>query len=323
MVHEQATSRVRGMLREREERLRSLGTRRQAERYVRDVRAAVARAFGRMPARTPLRPSLGDAIELEGCAIRALCFESRPGLSVTANLYLPRRGKPPYPAVVGLCGHAEVGKAHDLYQSFCQGLASKGFMVLIIDPISQGERIQFRAADLRRGAGDTRGAGARSLPGLCQGHNLMGNQLVLLGDFFGSWRVWDAIRAVDYLVSRSDVDPGRLGVTGNSGGGTLSAYLTALEPRLSMAAPSCFISSYGANLENENPTDAEQIPPGILGSGLDEVDLLLCHAPRPTLILAQRDDYFDARAARRACEQMRPSHRSARCRPNGCTPRAG
>ena len=107
---------------------------------------------------------------------------------------------------------------------------------------------------------------------------------------------------------RSGPDPGRLGVTGNSGGGTLSAYLTALDPRLSMAAPGCFICSYGANLENENPTDAEQNPPGILGAGLDEVDLLLCHAPRPTLILAQRDDYFDARAARRAYEEMRRVH---------------
>lgn len=62
--------------------------------------------------------------------------------------------------------------------------------------------------------------------------------------------------------------------------GTLSAYLTALEPRLAMAAPGCFICSYGANLENENPTDAEQNPPGIPGSGLDQVDLLLCHAPQ-------------------------------------------
>ncbi len=141
--------------------------------------------------------------------------------------------------------------------------------MLIIDPISQGERIQFRAADLRRASRCPRGGCTRrrrrSLPGLCDGHNLMGNQLALLGDFFGSWRVWDAIRAVDYLVSRPDVDPGRIGVTGNSGGGTLSAYLTALEPRLSMAAPGCFICSYGANLENENPTDAEQNPPGILG----------------------------------------------------------
>jgi dienelactone hydrolase len=313
MVHEHVVSRVREVLREREERLRSLGTRRQAERYVQDVREAVARAFGRMPPRTPLRPRLRDAIELERCAIQPLCFESRPGLTVTANLYLPRRGKPPWPAVVGLCGHAADGKAHNLYQDFCQGLASKGFLVLIIDPISQGERVQFQAADLRRGTGGprgagTRGAGARLLPELCDGHNLMGNQLALLGGFFGSWRVWDAIRAVDYLVSRPDVDPGRIGVTGNSGGGTLSAYLTALEPRLSMAAPGCFICSYGANLENENPTDAEQNTPGILASGLDEADLLLCYAPRPTLILAQRDDYFDARAARRAYEEMRRVH---------------
>lgn len=320
MAHERAVSRVRQLLCEREARLRSLRTRRQAERYVLDVREAVARAFGPMPSRTPLRPRLGEAFALERFAVQPIRYESRPGLTVTADLYLPRRGEPPWPAVVGLCGHAEDGKAHAPYQSFCQGLASKGFLVLIIDPISQGERAQFRAADLRRSSGahgsaaDPRGirhgvaADGGALPGLCDGHNLIGNQLVLLGGFFGSWRVWDAVRAVDYLLSRPDVDSRRIGVTGNSGGGTLSAYLTALDPRLAMAAPGCFICSYGANLENENPADAEQNPPGILAAGLDEADLLLCHAPRPTLIMAQRDDYFDARAARRAYEEVRRVH---------------
>lgn len=324
MAHEHAVRRVREALREREARLRSLRTRQQAECYVRDVREAVARTFGPMPARTPLWPKAGGIIELERFAIQPLCFESRPGLTVTADLYLPRRREPPWPAVLGLCGHAESGKAHDLYQSFCQGLAAKGFLVLIIDPLSQGERAQFRAADLRLRAGTRGGAsGARTpaaggagrprtpaaaLPGLCDGHNLIGNQLALLGDFFGSWRVWDAMRAVDYLLSRPDVDSRRLGVTGNSGGGTLSAYLTALDPRLSMAAPGCFVCSYGANLENENPTDAEQNPPGIIAAGLDEADLLLCHAPRPTLIMTQHDDYFDERAARCAYEEVRRVH---------------
>lgn len=307
MVHEQATSRVREILREREARLASLTTRRQAERYVQDVRDAVARSFGPLPSRTPLRAQLGNVVELPLYGLQTLAFESRPGLTVTGNLYLPRVGMPPYPAVVGLCGHSESGKAHDLYQSFCQGLASKGFLVLIIDPISQGERTQFRPGDLRAARG-ARTAGPGTLPGLCEGHNLMGNQLVLLGGFFGTWRVWDAMRAVDYLVSRPDVDTARIGATGNSGGGTLSAYLTALEPRLAMAAPSCFICSHGANLENEIPSDAEQNPPGMLSSGLDEADLLICYAPRPTLVLAQRDDFFDARAARRAYDEMRRVH---------------
>jgi len=299
MVHEQATSRVREVLREREARLTSLTTRNQAERYVHDVRDAVARSFGPLPPRTPLHATLGKTVERPRYLLQTLCFESRPGLTVTGNLSLPRLGEPPFPAVLALCGHADSGKANEPYQSFCQGLAAKGFLVLIIDPISQGERIQFATSDLR---------GARSLPGLCEGHNLMGNQLVLLGDFFGTWRVWDAIRAVDYLVTRADVDTTRIGVTGNSGGGTLSAYLTALEPRLAMAAPSCFICSHGANLENEIPSDAEQNPPGVLAAGLDEADLLLCYAPRPTMILAQRDDFFDARAARLAYKEVRRVH---------------
>jgi len=251
-----------------------------------------------MPERTPLKARVTGRDACAGYDLEKVVFESRPGFLVTGNLYVPgapRRGLTA-PAVLGVCGHSLAGKAEPAYQSFAQGLALRGFLVLVIDPIAQGERQQYFPGD-----------GGRR-PDMCHAHNLMGNQMALLGGFFGTWRVWDAIRALDYLLSRPEADHSRVGVTGNSGGGTLSTYLTALDPRLTMAAPSCYICSYVANMENELPSDSEQNPPGVLAEGLDQVDLLLAYAPRPTVILSQREDYFDERYARQAFEDMRRVH---------------
>jgi len=295
MAHDYYESRAREILLDRERRIAALKTKKDALAYVSYVRAAVKKAFGPMPPKTPLNAKVTGRVEKDGYSLEKVVYESRPGLFVTGNLYLPSLLKGKAPCVLGLCGHSGDGKACDNYQSFCQGLALKGFVVFIIDPISQGERKQFFEKD----GGD---------PGLCAGHNMMGNQQVLLGDFFGSWRAWDAIRGLDYLLSRPEADASRVGVTGNSGGGTLTSYVTALDPRVTMAAPSCYICSYLANLENELPSDAEQNPPGILASGLDQIDLLLCYAPRPTIILSQNDDFFDHRYSLKRFEDMKKIH---------------
>lgn len=296
MVQEYYVHRMRELVGRRRTVLGAVSAKGAAEAYVRRVRRIVREAFGPEPERTPLKAQVTGARNYGRFSIERISFESRPGLMVTGNLYLPSDLSGRAPAVLGLCGHAQSGKAEEKYRAFCQGLATKGFVTLIIDPISQGERVQFTSAD-----GD-------SLPGLCEGHNVIGNQQVLLDDFFGSWRVWDAVRGLDYLLERPEVDTSRVGVTGNSGGGTLSSYLTALDPRITMAAPSCYICSYLANLENEIPADAEQNPPGILTSAFDQADLLLCYAPRPTLILSQIDGFFDERYARASFEDVRRIH---------------
>ncbi len=296
MVHEYYVRRLKEIRSERRERLAGITSRAGAEAYVRYVRNAVRRSFGHLPERTPLNARVVEVESYDSFAVEKVLFESRPGFLVTGTVYRPKQSGDMFPGVLGLCGHSQSGKAEDKYQAFCIGLAQKGFIVCIIDPISQGERIQFLKSD------------GAPLPSLCGGHNLMGNQQVLLGDFFGTWRVWDAMRGLDYLLSRRDVDPSRIGVTGNSGGGTLTTFLTALDPRITMAAPSCYICSYLANLENELPADAEQNPPGILAFGLDEADLLMCYAPRPTMILSQIEDFFDERAARTAFEELRRIH---------------
>jgi len=298
MVHEYYVEKLRAIMRDRSERISALQTRSDAEKYVRYVRKKVKQSFGPLPKRTSLNAVVTGCESFPHYDLEKVVFESRPGFLVTGNLYLPTSPdlQSKRPAVLGLCGHASDGKANAHYQSFCQGLAAKGFVVFIIDPIAQGERRQFFSAD------------GIPHPPLCVTHNLIGNQMVLCDDFFGTWRVWDAIRGLDYLLSRQEVDRKHVGVTGNSGGGTLTSYLSALDPRLTMAAPSCYICSWLSNMQNELPSDAEQNIPRVLAAGLDEVDLLLCHAPRPTIILSQRHDFFDERYAQQAHTDMRRVH---------------
>jgi len=133
---------------------------------------------------------------------------------------------------------------------------------------------------------------------------MMGKQLELIGDFFGMWRVWDGMRALDYFLARPEVDTTRVGLTGNSGGGTISTWLWALDERITMAAPSCFVTTFLHNLENELPSDSEQYPPGVIGSGLDIADFIIARAPSPTLLLGQRYDFFDRRGLKQAFDDV-------------------
>ena len=297
MVHNYYVGRIREIMTRRQAEINSLACKKDAEAYVLKIKKAVKNCFSSLPLKkTPLNPEITGREEYKDYYIEKIIFESRPGFKVSGNLYLPRNISERVPGVLGLCGHSDEGKAAVPYQSFSIGLAKRGFMVFIIDPISQGERKQFSEKN------------SPYLPGLCHGHNIMGNRMILLGDFFGSWRLWDAIRALDYLLMRPEVDKKRIGVTGNSGGGTLTTYVTAIDDRITMAAPSCFICSYLANIENELPSDAEQNPPGILAQGLDQIDLLMCHAPRPTLIMGQYDDFFDIRYTRERFKDLKKIH---------------
>ena len=132
-----------------------------------------------------------------------------------------------------------------------------------------------------------------------------GNQQLLVGEFFGSWRAWDGIRALDYLLTRPEVDPTRVGVTGNSGGGTMTTWLCGLEQRWTMAAPACFVTTFRRNFENELPADSEQCPPGILAMNLDHADFLAALAPKPIVILAKEKDFFDVRGSEEAFQKLK------------------
>jgi dienelactone hydrolase len=286
MVHEAFVAEVREIMRERQTRLAALKTRADAEAYVTTVRAKIEKCFGPWPERTPLNAQVTGTVDREAYVIEKVIFESRPQFFVTANLYLPKGLKGKAPGVVGSCGHSANGKAAETYQSFAQGLARQGYVVLIFDPIGQGERLQLpTAADVNK---SRVGVGVHE-------HMTVGNQQFLVGEFFGSWRAWDGMRALDYLLSREEVDPQHVGITGNSGGGTMSTWLCGVERRWTMGAPSCFVTSFLRNLENELPADTEQCPPRVLSEGLDHGDFLIAMAPKPVIMMGQERDYFDVR----------------------------
>jgi len=292
-VQDYFMARLREFDEERQGKLKAITTKSQAEAYVREVRERIRKIFGPLPAKTPLNPKVTGVLERDAYKIEKVIFESRPGFLVTANLYIPKGRNLPLPGVVGSCGHSDEGKAGDTYQAFSQGLARQGYVVLIFDPIGQGERLQYVTPDSK----PRNGIGVRE-------HLLAGNQQFLVGEFFGTWRAWDGIRAVDYLLTRPEVDPRHIGITGNSGGGTMSTWLWPLEDRWTMAAIGCFVTSFRRNLENELPADTEQCPPKVLALGLDHEDFLAAMAPKPVIILAKEKDFFDVRGSEEAYQRL-------------------
>ena len=253
--------------------------------------------------RPPLNSRSRGVLTGPAFTVERVLFDSRPNYPVTASLYRPdaaTHGRESLPAVLGLCGHAEAGKAYEDYQAFAQSLATHGFVCLLIDPVGQGERAIF-------GPAPDAGKADRRSPygGPTSQHNEFGIRAGLAGAFFGQWRAYDASRGVDYLASLPEVDAARIGVTGNSGGGTMTTWLTGLDDRIAFSAPSCFVTDFWSNLRNELPADIEQCPPRTLGRGLDHAGYLLANAPKPLLIVAQEQDFFDVRGTRSAADVLR------------------
>ena len=294
MVQEYFVKHVRQIEEQANQRRAILKTKAHGERYVREVREKIQLSFGPWPEKTPLKPRITGIVERDVYKIEKVIFESRPGFLVTANLYVPKGRKFPLPGVVGTCGHSKNGKAARTFQSFAQGLARQGYVVLLYDPIGQGERLQYPDDSLKSKIG----------VGVPE-HLHAGNQQFLVGEFLGTWRAWDGIRALDYLLTRPEVDPKEIGVTGNSGGGTMTTWLCGVENRWSMAAPSCFVTTFRRNMENELSSDTEQCPPLALALGLDHSDFLAAMAPKPVIILAKEKDFFDVRGSEEAFQELR------------------
>ncbi|GGS89496.1 alpha/beta hydrolase family protein [Nonomuraea spiralis] len=207
--------------------------------------------------------------------VERMVLRTAPGVLVPANLWRPARRSEPAGAVLFVCGHGGQAKAHPTYQAVCARLAGAGLVVLVMDPVGQGERA---LAD--RGDG-----------GVAE-HTDAGVTCWRAGHSLAAHFVHDARRGIDYLCARPDVDPARVGITGNSGGGVLTTLMMALEPRLAAAAPGTFVTSRRAYLWAGQAQDAEQILPGGTLLGVGHEDLLLAMAPRPALVLAADYDFF-------------------------------
>ena len=253
--------------------LASRGTILQRQKRLRDD---FREMIGPLPEKTPLNAKVVGCVDCDDYRIEKVIYESRPGHHVTANLYLPTQGRPPYPGVLVPCGHSANGKAAEAYQSASILLAKNGLVALIFDPIGQGERLQL--LDAPRNGTTT--------------HTLLGLGALLVGVNTGNYRLWDGIRSLDYLAGRPEVDPKRLGCTGNSGGGTMTTWLMAADDRIDVAAPSCFVTSLERMLAIRPPPDCEQLWPGQGARGIEHTDFITMRAPKPTRILAAEKDFF-------------------------------
>jgi cephalosporin-C deacetylase-like acetyl esterase len=260
----------------RQAELAGIKTQGQAQARADHIRSKVWELIGGQLEKTPLNSRIAGRIDRGAYRIEKVIFESLPQVYVTANLYIPASGNPPFPAVVSPLGHTEDGKAYRNYQYLYQNLARKGYVVLTFDPFGQGERLQYLDP-----------ATGKSRYGPTGEHSQAGRPLILVGDTFALYRVWDGIRGVDYLLTRPEVDGTRIGCTGHSGGGTMTMYLTALEPRLKAAVEVEGNSENMAGPFYDPPgaaADAEQNIVGGLPFGIDRGDLLWAFAPKPLLV---------------------------------------
>jgi hypothetical protein len=154
------------------------------------------------------------------------------------------------------------------------------------DPIGQGERSQFWNAE----------AGRSRYNLICAEHAVMGNLAYLAGANLARWEIWDGIRALDYLLTRPEVDPGRINITGTSGGGFQTAHIAALDERIKVAAPSCYITALPMRVYNrifkDPDSDPEQDLYGMISNGVDHAGLLLLIYPRPLFVASAVLDFF-------------------------------
>ena len=275
----------------------AIGTVEAVRQRQENIRRVVIASLGGLPsADTPLNARVTGALPGDGFRIEKIIFESRPRHYVTANLYLPtNRPAGRTAAVLFLSGHHDTAKVVSEYQNVCQTLARAGLIVLSQDPVGQGERLSYVEPETKA---NPVGIGTRD-------HDYAGIQARLVGDTMARYMLQDAMRGIDYLISRPEVDAAKIGVTGNSGGGTQTSLVMLADPRVAAAAPATFIMNRETYQRTGQPQDAEQIWPGFTGAGFDHEDILLAMAPKPVCVLAVTSDFFPIEGTRRTVTRSR------------------
>jgi cephalosporin-C deacetylase-like acetyl esterase len=232
------------------------------------LRASLQRAWGHFPSEAcPLEPRLVGEFEREGYKVERLLFQTRPQVWMTANAYVPKKaGKSP--AVLCVHGHWKGAKQDPHVQARCIGLARLGFFVLAVDAFGAGER----ALGTKLGEYHGEMTAATLWP---MGLALTGLQL------------YENMRAVDYLQSRSEVEGSRIGITGASGGGNQTMYAGAWDDRLQAVVPVCSVGNYQAYLGAA--CCMCEVVPGAL-QFTEEWGLLGMVAPRALLVINASKD---------------------------------
>jgi cephalosporin-C deacetylase-like acetyl esterase len=282
-------------LAERAQKVAGIQTRAAFEQRKAQVRAKILELIGGLPDRRgPVAVKQFGSLAGDGFRVEKLAYESLPGLWVTANLYIPAVGDGPFPAVLLAPGHEATGKQSQY--SFGGNFARSGIMALAIDPLGQGERLQYYDPEKK----------ASTIGGSTGEHGEANVPAMLIGEEVARYFVNDSLRGIDYLVSRKDVNADRIGALGCSGGGTSTAYLAALDDRVKVAGIACYITSFKELLPSATGVqEAEQSIPHFIEQGLDFADYVELFAPKPYAVISTMSDMFPFEGARQSVEEAK------------------
>ena len=260
------------------------------------LRAFMLDALGGLPdLSTSVTATTTGTIDEANMSIEKILIETLPGAHASANLYLPHSSNGPSPAVLFVCGHAREAKAYPQYQRVCRSLAHAGLVVLALDPIGQGERLQYVDPD----------TGEQRIQWGTIEHAHTGFQCTLIGSNVARYFIADGIQALTYLQSRPEVDSTKLGVTGNSGGGTQASYLMFLDDRYTCGAPFTFITGREEYMATGQPHDSEQNLHNAIAIGLNYDDLASGLVPKPVMLGAVASDFFCIEGTLRSYERLK------------------
>jgi hypothetical protein len=267
-------------------KLTSLSDWQQRQKWISETLLDIVGPF---PEKTPLNARILRTIERDSFRVEHIVYESQPGFFVTSSLFIPGgiRKNRKAPAVIYCSGHSNDGYRSDVYQHVILNLVEKGFIVFAFDPVGQGERLEYYNPETKKSI----------VGGPTTEHSYPGTQAFITGSSEARYMIWDGIRAIDYLVTRKEVDPERIGITGRSGGGTQSAYIAAMDERIYAAAPECYITNFTRLLQSIGNQDAEQNLFNEIIRGIDHADLLSVRAPKPALMITTTRDFFSIQGA--------------------------
>jgi sugar lactone lactonase YvrE/dienelactone hydrolase len=211
----------------------------------------------------------GEPLKRDGYTVEKITIQTRPGVRMTANLYIPDSAKKKKgPAILMVHGHWKGAKQDPVVQSRCIGAAKLGFVVLCVDAFGAGER------------------GVGTALGEYHG-DMTAATLLPLGTPLSGLQVYENMRAVDYLETRPEVDKDKIGITGASGGGNQTMYAGAWDRRFKCVLPVCSVGTYQSYL-GQACCMCEVVPGALRFT--EEWAVLALTAPRPLMVVNATKD---------------------------------
>ena len=279
-------------------------TRGEAEAWQKTLRVKLTELIGGFPNERPgLRPVTIETRQFPGYRREKLVFNSRPGMSVLAYVLIPEHAKPPAPVMICLPGHGrgvddivaiddtgrdrtdKSGYQHD----FAVQVAEAGVAAVAIEPLAFGCR--------RDPINARRGLTANACQPSAGGALLVGQTMI-------GWRVWDVMRTLDYIATRSDLDSTRVGCMGISGGGTVTTFAAALDPRIQVAMVSGYLNTFRDSIGSLSHCIDNYVP-GIL-NWAEMYDVAGLIAPRPLFVESgEKDNIFPIKASIESFNRVR------------------